>query len=103
MRKRTSTASHRPAAVLAGAAAAVCRRCPGDGEGADHGAGAGAEAVGANRGLRPGFDLKSAPPLAIERARTAFVDTVGVTLAGSTEKAAAIVRDMVQGEGAAPQ
>jgi len=30
-----------------------------------------------------GFDLKQAPPLAIERARTAFVDTVGVTLAGA--------------------
>ena len=50
-----------------------------------------------------GFDLKGAPPLAIERARAAFVDTVGVTLAGSTEKAAQIVRDMVQGEGAAPR
>src|SRR5919106_215876 len=49
-----------------------------------------------------GFDLKQAPPLAIERARTAFVDTVGVTLAGSTEKPAEIVRDMVREEGAAP-
>jgi 2-methylcitrate dehydratase PrpD len=48
-----------------------------------------------------GFDLKQAPPLAIERARTAFVDTVGVTLAGSTEKPAEIVRDMVREEGAA--
>jgi 2-methylcitrate dehydratase PrpD len=48
------------------------------------------------------FDLKQAPPLAIERARTAFVDTVGVTLAGSTEKPAEIVRDMVREEGAAP-
>ena len=48
------------------------------------------------------FDLKAAPPLAIERARTAFVDTVGVTLAGSTEKVAEIVRDMVRVEGAAP-
>src|SRR3954454_1192761 len=47
------------------------------------------------------FDLKQAPPLAIERARTAFVDTVGVTLAGSTEKPAEIVRDMVREEGAA--
>ena len=46
------------------------------------------------------FDLKQAPPLAIERARTAFVDTVGVTLAGSTEKPAEIVRDMVREEGA---
>jgi 2-methylcitrate dehydratase PrpD len=48
------------------------------------------------------FDLKQAPPLAIERARTAFIDTVGVTLAGSTEKPAEIVRDMVKEEGAAP-
>src|SRR6478672_7222428 len=44
-----------------------------------------------------GFDLAKAPPLAIERARTAFVDTIGVTLAGSTEKVAEIVRDMVRG------
>jgi 2-methylcitrate dehydratase PrpD len=50
-----------------------------------------------------GFDLAKAPPLAVGRARTAFVDTVGVTLAGSTEKVAAIVRDMVKAEGAAPQ
>jgi 2-methylcitrate dehydratase PrpD len=49
-----------------------------------------------------GFDLKAAPPLAIERARLAFVDTVGVTLAGSTEKVAAIVREMVRAEGATP-
>lgn len=49
-----------------------------------------------------GFDLKSAPPLAIERARTAFIDTVGVMLAGSQEKSAEIVRAMVQLEGARP-
>ena len=49
-----------------------------------------------------GFDLGQAPPLAIERARTAFVDTVGVTLAGSTEKVAEIVRDMVRAEAAGP-
>src|SRR5262249_14716961 len=42
------------------------------------------------------------PPLAIERARAAFLDTVGVTLAGSTEQVARIVRDMVRAEGAAP-
>src|SRR5258707_15621603 len=30
-----------------------------------------------------GFDLKSAPPLAIERTRLAFTDTPGVMLAGS--------------------
>jgi 2-methylcitrate dehydratase PrpD len=50
-----------------------------------------------------GFELKQAPPLAIERTRTAFVDTVGVTLAGSTEKVAEIVRDTVKAEGAGPQ
>ena len=49
-----------------------------------------------------GFELKHAPPLAIERSRAAFVDTVGVTLAGSTEKVAEIVREMVRAEGAAP-
>jgi 2-methylcitrate dehydratase PrpD len=49
-----------------------------------------------------GFDLGQAPQLAIERARTAFVDTVGVTLAGSTEKVAGIVRDMVRAEDAGP-
>jgi 2-methylcitrate dehydratase PrpD len=49
-----------------------------------------------------GFDLKTVPPLAVERARIAFVDTVGVALAGSTEKVAAIVRDMVKAEAAAP-
>jgi 2-methylcitrate dehydratase PrpD len=49
-----------------------------------------------------GFELKHAPPLAVERTRTAFVDTVGVTLAGSTEKVAEIVREMVRAEGAAP-
>src|SRR6185295_13872129 len=48
-----------------------------------------------------GFDLKSAPPVVIERTRLAFVDTVGVALAGSTEKVAGIVRDMVRAEGAA--
>src|SRR4029079_13749038 len=49
-----------------------------------------------------GFELKHAPPLAVERTRTAFVDTVGVTLAGSTKKVAEIVREMVRAEGAAP-
>jgi 2-methylcitrate dehydratase PrpD len=49
-----------------------------------------------------GFDLKQAPAGAIQQARTAFIDTIGVTLAGSTEKSAEIVRDMVKEEGAAP-
>lgn len=49
-----------------------------------------------------GFDLKSAPALAVERTRVALIDTIGVMLAGSQEGAAKIVRDMVQLEGARP-
>jgi len=49
-----------------------------------------------------GFDLKSAPPLAVERARLAFTDTMGVMLAGSREKVAEIACDMVKAEGSAP-
>jgi 2-methylcitrate dehydratase PrpD len=49
-----------------------------------------------------GFTLADAPPLAVERARTAFVDTVGVMLAGSRQTVTAIVVDMVRAEAAAP-
>src|SRR5437867_291534 len=49
-----------------------------------------------------GFELAAVPPLAVERARLAFIDTLGVMLAGSQERAASIVRDMVQLEGAKP-
>ena len=49
-----------------------------------------------------GFDLKSVPPLAIERTRLAFTDTLGVMLAGSREKVAELACDMVRAEGAAP-
>lgn len=49
-----------------------------------------------------GLDLKTVPPLAIERARTAFIDTVGVMLVGSQEKAAEIVHDIIKLEGAKP-
>src|SRR5215813_9371176 len=49
-----------------------------------------------------GFDLKSAPPLAVERARLAFTDTMGVMLAGSREKVSELACDMVKHEGAAP-
>ena len=49
-----------------------------------------------------GFDLKAVPPLAVERARLAFTDTLGVMLAGSQEKVAQIACDMVKAEGAAP-
>ncbi len=49
-----------------------------------------------------GFDLKNAPPLAIERARIAFVDTVGVMLAGSQLPPAGIVCDVVKLTGSVP-
>ena len=48
-----------------------------------------------------GFDLKAVPALAIERARLAFIDTVGVMLAEAAEPAA-IVLELVRTEGAAP-
>src|SRR5579871_6346707 len=48
------------------------------------------------------FDPKSAPPLALERTRLAFTDTMGVMLAGSREKVAELAGDMVKAEGAAP-
>jgi 2-methylcitrate dehydratase PrpD len=49
-----------------------------------------------------GFELKSAPALAVERARLAFIDTLGVMLAGSHTEPAEIVAAMVKAEGAAP-
>ncbi|MEW6451107.1 MAG: MmgE/PrpD family protein [Pseudomonadota bacterium] len=49
-----------------------------------------------------GLDLKTVPSLAIERTRTAFIDTVGVMLVGSQEKAAEIVHDIIKLEGAKP-
>ena len=49
-----------------------------------------------------GFELKQAPALAVDRARVAFIDTVGVMLAGSRTEPAAIVLEMVKAEGAAP-
>ena len=49
-----------------------------------------------------GFDLETVPDELIDIVEIAFVDTVGVMLAGSQEPAAKIVRDMVAAEGAAP-
>jgi 2-methylcitrate dehydratase PrpD len=49
-----------------------------------------------------GFDLKNVPPVAVERARIAFVDTIGVMLAGSRQPAAEIVCDMVRSEASSP-
>ena len=50
-----------------------------------------------------GFSLDDAPPLAVERARVAFVDTVGVMLAGSQLPPADIVNDVVALEKSAPE
>ncbi len=49
-----------------------------------------------------GFDLKDVSPLAIERTRLAFIDTMGVMLAGSRTHVAGIAYDMVKAEGSAP-
>src|SRR5262245_934356 len=48
------------------------------------------------------FDLKELPPVGIERIRVAFIDTVGVMLAGSRTHAAGIALDIVKTEGSAP-
>src|SRR5712671_1890138 len=50
-----------------------------------------------------GFDLKAVPPLGIERARLAFIDTLAVMLAGSREEGSELVCEMVRQEGAAPK
>src|SRR6266436_222858 len=47
-----------------------------------------------------GFELKNAPPDVIDRARVAFIDTMGVMLAGSHEEVAHLAVDMVKLEGA---
>ena len=49
-----------------------------------------------------GFDLKTVPPVVIDRARVAFVDTVGVMLAGSQHHPTDIVVDMIRREGSRP-
>ena len=48
------------------------------------------------------FDLGDTPAELIDMAETAFLDTVGVMLAGSREPAAEIVCDVIEAEGAAP-
>src|SRR5262245_49685607 len=50
-----------------------------------------------------GFDLKSAPPAALDRARIAFIDTIGVMLAGSHEEVSHLAVEMVKDEASAPQ
>jgi 2-methylcitrate dehydratase PrpD len=49
-----------------------------------------------------GFDLKTVPPVVIDRARVAVTDTVGVMLAGSRQDVSHILCDMVRLEGATP-
>jgi 2-methylcitrate dehydratase PrpD len=49
-----------------------------------------------------GFDLKSVPAEVIERARTGFIDTIGVMLAGSRQDVSRILCDMVRLEGSTP-
>jgi 2-methylcitrate dehydratase PrpD len=48
------------------------------------------------------FDLNGVAPLARERARLAFIDTLAVMLAGSREHGTQIVCEMVRQEGATP-
>src|SRR5438874_7412156 len=51
---------------------------------------------------RPPSDRKRVQPEVIDRARVAFIDTMGVMLAGSREDVARLVLEMVKVEGAAP-
>ena len=71
---------------------------------------AGHTAAAPNRRLRQmladfvvGFDLKAVPAEVIARARVAFIDTIGVAIAGSHEEVSHIVVEMVKLEGSVPQ
>src|SRR3954469_21282255 len=48
-----------------------------------------------------GFDLKNVPAHVVERARVAFIDSIGVAVAGSHEEVAHVVAEMVNAEGSA--
>jgi 2-methylcitrate dehydratase PrpD len=48
-----------------------------------------------------GFDAASLPPLAVQRTNLAFIDSLGVMLAGSRSEPAHIMTEMVREEGAA--
>src|SRR5262249_43557395 len=95
-RRRFLAASAATVVASAGAARAQAPQAAKAGEGA------GAKPTARVVDFVANFDIAQAPPLAIERARTAFIDTVGVMLAGSRSEPAAIVLEMVRGEGAAP-
>jgi 2-methylcitrate dehydratase PrpD len=49
-----------------------------------------------------GFDARSLPALAVQRANLAFIDSLGVMIAGSRSEPAHIMAEMVREEGAAP-
>ena len=48
------------------------------------------------------FDLRQVPSIVIERARVAWIDTVGVMLAGSHHPPTDIICDLIKLEGSAP-
>jgi len=50
-----------------------------------------------------GFGLATLPPLAVERVRLAFIDTIAVMLAGGREEGTGMVCEMVRQEEAAPK
>jgi 2-methylcitrate dehydratase PrpD len=50
-----------------------------------------------------GFDLKQVPAEVVDRARVAFIDTIGVAVAGSHEEVAHIVAEMVKADASSPQ
>jgi 2-methylcitrate dehydratase PrpD len=50
-----------------------------------------------------GFDLKNVPAQVIDLARVAFIDSIGVAVAGSHEEVAHIVAELVKAEGSAQQ
>jgi 2-methylcitrate dehydratase PrpD len=49
-----------------------------------------------------GFDARALPPLAVQRTNLAFIDSLGVMLAGSRTEPAHIIAEMVREERAAP-
>ena len=73
------------AVTLLGAAGAARAQAPQAAKAADA---AGARITPRVAAFISGFELKDAPALAVERARTAFTDTVGVMLAGSRSEPA---------------
>lgn len=48
------------------------------------------------------FDLKSAPQIVVDRARVAFIDTVGVMLAGSQHHPTDLICEIIKAEGSTP-